>query len=97
MEFITLHPWFLKMKSLFLLGAPVLELDEEYWTIRDSILQMELLIIRMLNFSTAITHPHKYLLHYMKSLQEWFGVTTWNTMPVAKVAAGYLQVNHLRS
>lgn len=28
----------------------------------------------------------------MKSLQEWFGPNVWNSMPIAKTAAAFLQV-----
>lgn len=34
------------------------------------------------------------MLHYMKSLQDWFGINTWNSLPVAKMAAAYLQDFH---
>lgn len=31
----------------------------------------------------------------MKTLQEWFGATVWNSMPIARSAAGFLQDFHL--
>lgn len=34
------------------------------------------------------------MLHYMKSLQDWFGQSVWNSMPVAKTAASFLQDFH---
>lgn len=40
-------------------GAPPLELSDEYWAIRDGIVQAELLITRMLKFDLNIVHPHK--------------------------------------
>lgn len=34
------------------------------------------------------------MLHYMKSLQEWFGSNVWNSNPVAKASAAFLQDFH---
>ena len=34
------------------------------------------------------------MLHYMKSLQDWFGQCAWNALPIAKCAASYLQDFH---
>lgn len=36
----------------------------------------------------------QYMLHYMITLQSWFGAKTWSALPVAKKAAGYLQDFH---
>lgn len=71
-----------------------LELGDEYWSMRDAIVQAELLITRMLKFDLSVTHPHKYLLHYMKSLQDWFGPNVWNSLPIAKTSAAFLQDFH---
>lgn len=79
---------------IFHLGSPPLELSDEYWAIRDAITQAELLITRMLKFDLNIVHPHKYMLHYIKSLQEWFSSNAWNTLPLAKTAAACLQDFH---
>lgn len=35
------------------------------------------------------------MLHYMKTLQEWFSPNVWSTMPVARTAAACLQDFHL--
>lgn len=75
-------------------GAQPLELGDEYWSMRDTIVQAELFITRVLKFELTTVHPHKYMLHYMKSLQDWFGVKEWNAMPVAKTAASFLQDFH---
>lgn len=75
-------------------GSGPLELGDEYWSMRDAIVQAELLITRMLKFELNFTHPHKYMLYYMKSLQDWFGPTAWNAMPIAKTAAAFLQDFH---
>lgn len=70
-----------------------LDLGDEYWAIRDGLVQAELFITRMLNFNLTTVHPHKYLLHYMKSLQNWLGTAVWNSAPIAKTAAAFLQAN----
>lgn len=36
-----------------------LELGDEYWAMRDGIVQAELLIARMLKFDLNVVHPHK--------------------------------------
>ncbi|KAJ6636730.1 Cyclin-Q, partial [Pseudolycoriella hygida] len=71
-------------------GASPLELGDEYWAMRDGIVQAELLITRMLKFDMNIEHPHKYMLHYMLSLKDWFGANVWNSIPIAKTAASFL-------
>lgn len=40
-----------------------LELGDEYWAMRDAIVQAELLITRMLNFDLTVVHPHKVSRH----------------------------------
>ncbi|XP_015262768.1 PREDICTED: cyclin-related protein FAM58B-like [Gekko japonicus] len=45
-----------------------LELDTHFWELRDSIVQCELLMLRVLCFRVSFQHPHKYLLHYLLSL-----------------------------
>lgn len=75
-------------------GDPPLELNDDYWAIRDAISQAELLITRMLKFDMTFVHPHKYMLHYIKSLQEWIGSSVWNASPIAKTAAACLQDFH---
>lgn len=74
-----------------------LELGDEYWSMRDTIVQAELFITRIVKFDLTTMHPHKYMLHYMKSLQNWFGVKEWNSLPVAKTAASFLQDFHQSS
>jgi hypothetical protein len=38
---------------------PPLELDATYWALRDSVVQCELLIVRVLRFNVTFDHPHK--------------------------------------
>lgn len=40
-------------------GSQPLELSDEYWAMRDGIVQAELLITRMLKFDLNVVHPHK--------------------------------------
>lgn len=55
-------------------GSSPLEIGEEYWNMRDGIVQAELLIMRILKFEVSIIHPHKYMLHYLKSMEGIFVV-----------------------
>ena len=50
------------------------DLGDEYYAIREAIVQAELLLLRMINFKVQVEHPHKYLLHYLKSLK---GIHIW--------------------
>ena len=40
-------------------GSAPLECDKEFWDLRDSVVQCELLILRQLNFHVSFEHPHK--------------------------------------
>lgn len=40
-------------------GSQPLELGDQYWSMRDAIVQAELLIMRMLKFQVTPIHPHK--------------------------------------
>ncbi|KAF4524293.1 hypothetical protein B566_EDAN005349 [Ephemera danica] len=73
-------------------GSPPLELGDEYWNMRDAIVQAELLMMRVLKFEVSCTHPHKYLLHYLKTLEDWFDPCAWKKLPIAKAAASFLQL-----
>ncbi|XP_022211642.1 cyclin-Q [Drosophila obscura] len=75
-------------------GSAPLDLNDEYWSMRDAIVQAELLITRTLGFDLNIDLAHKYLLYYMKTLQDWVGADVWNSVPIAKAAASYLQDFH---
>jgi cyclin-Q len=48
-----------------------LECDNRYWTIRDSIVKCELLLLRMLRFRVSVLLPHRYLTCYLKTLCDW--------------------------
>ncbi|XP_018570959.1 cyclin-Q [Anoplophora glabripennis] len=75
-------------------GSSPLEIGDEYWNMRDAIVQAELLIMRVLKFEVGTTHPHKYMLHYLKSMEGWLGKEQWETIPVASASAAFLQDFH---
>ncbi|KAJ8972354.1 hypothetical protein NQ317_008764 [Molorchus minor] len=75
-------------------GSSPLEIGDEYWNMRDAIVQAELLIMRILKFEVGTIHPHKYMLHYLRSMEAWLGKEQWETIPVAKAAAAFLQDFH---
>ncbi|KAE8746674.1 hypothetical protein FOCC_FOCC006658 [Frankliniella occidentalis] len=78
-------------------NAPPLELNSDYWNLRDSIVQAELLLMRMLRFEVTPEYPHKYMFHYLKSLQGWFEADQWRRIPLAKASIAFLQDFHLDS
>lgn len=61
----TRHPSHVPSFLLFLphryfnSGSAPLECDKEFWDLRDSVVQCELLILRQLNFYVSFEHPHK--------------------------------------
>jgi hypothetical protein len=44
-------------------GSQPLDLGDQYWSMRDAIVQAELLIMRMLKFQVTPVHAHK-VMHY---------------------------------
>ncbi|KAF2350700.1 Cyclin N-terminal [Trinorchestia longiramus] len=70
--------------------APPLML-EPYFTLRDSLTQAELLLMRSLGFKLKIDLPHKYILHYMQSLEDWLGKASLESIPVKETAWSILQ------
>lgn len=56
-------------------GSVPLELGDEYWNMRDAIVQAELLIMRMLKFEVTVVHPHKVSgSFHCKNGEKWFHV-----------------------
>ncbi|XP_064606493.1 cyclin-Q-like isoform X2 [Liolophura sinensis] len=74
-----------------------LEIGDDYWAIRKSVAQCELFIMRMLNFKVVFSHPHKYMLHYIKSLRDWFEPYQWERLPVARTAWALLRDSYYDS
>lgn len=50
-----------------------LEMNNFFWDLRNTIVDCELIILRVLKFKTHYVYPHKYLLYYLRSLLEWIG------------------------
>ncbi|XP_071810585.1 cyclin-Q-like [Asterias amurensis] len=68
-----------------------LEIGKRYWDLRESVVNCELLLIRMLKFNPKVTLPHKYLVHYLKSLGDWIEPDVWKTTPISKMAWAMLR------
>ncbi|KAG8227353.1 hypothetical protein J437_LFUL003342 [Ladona fulva] len=75
-------------------GSAPLELGDEYWNMRDAIVQAELLLMRMLKFEVTCVHPHKYMFHYLKTLEGWFNKADWRKVPLVQASASFLQDFH---
>jgi len=68
-----------------------LALGDQYWNTRDAIVHAELLVLRMVKFQVKFSHPHKYLLHYLKSLRDWISTEVWAKYPIARTSWSMLQ------
>jgi len=71
-----------------------LDLGEAYWAARDSIVQTELLLIRILSFDLTIQHPQKFLVHYLRTLEKITGGEEWTKIPVARTSWATVQDFH---
>uniref|UniRef100_A0A8C5WLT3 Cyclin-Q n=1 Tax=Leptobrachium leishanense TaxID=445787 RepID=A0A8C5WLT3_9ANUR len=72
-------------------GSEPLEVDSKFWELRDSIVQCELLMLRLLNFRVSFQHPHKFLLHYLLSLKNWMNRHSWDRSPIATASWALLR------
>ncbi|CAH1784858.1 unnamed protein product [Owenia fusiformis] len=70
---------------------PPLEIGETYWTLRDGVVNFELFMMRVLKFQVKFIHPHKYVLHYYKSLSDWLHPQTVNHVPILTTAWALLR------
>ncbi|XP_038841629.1 cyclin-Q [Salvelinus namaycush] len=68
-----------------------LNCDGEFWDLRDSVVQCELLVLRQLNFHVSFRHPHKYLLHYLLSVKSLVNRHAWSRTPVAETTWALLR------
>ncbi|XP_014257477.1 cyclin-Q-like isoform X2 [Cimex lectularius] len=75
-------------------GSSSLDLKEEYWARRDSVVQAEFLIMRVLRFETKRLMPHTYLLHYLATLRTWIPKGTWDAVPICQASLAFLQDLH---
>jgi len=63
-----------------------LEIGTTYWKLRDSITTCELMLLRLFAFNVSFKTPHKYVLHFLKSLEDWStNYTTWRDSHVSSV------------
>uniref|UniRef100_A0A8C4Q844 Cyclin-Q n=1 Tax=Eptatretus burgeri TaxID=7764 RepID=A0A8C4Q844_EPTBU len=76
--------------------AQPLDLGPRYWELRDSLVQCEFLVLRVLGFKLTFDHPHRYLLYYLMSLRDWLGHTPWSKVPVAETAWALVRDSGLR-
>lgn len=60
----TLHP-----------QRPQLRISDDYHRLRNTLMDCELFLIRILGFRFQFNHPNKYLLHYLDTLSKWMAIT----------------------
>lgn len=68
-------------------------LDNEHWMnpFRDTIVQCEMFIMRVLHFDVVNSvMPHIYLLNYIKTLEGWFNAKTICKIPITKCSISLL-------
>eukprot|EP01104_Vermistella_antarctica_P008198 TRINITY_DN2049_c1_g1_i1.p1 TRINITY_DN2049_c1_g1~~TRINITY_DN2049_c1_g1_i1.p1 ORF type:complete len:359 (-),score=132.58 TRINITY_DN2049_c1_g1_i1:399-1475(-) len=46
-----------------------LSIGNDYWQLRDAVVEQEQKVLRALSYDLHVEHPHKHLLNYVKSLQ----------------------------
>eukprot|EP00112_Aurelia_sp_Birch-Aquarium-sp1_P021369 Seg5742.1 transcript_id=Seg5742.1/GoldUCD/mRNA.D3Y31 product=Cyclin-Q protein_id=Seg5742.1/GoldUCD/D3Y31 len=68
-----------------------LEIGGRYWSLRDSVLNCELFILRVLNFDVSFESPHMYLQSYLNSLKNWVAPPEWNKSNVSQLSWNLLQ------
>lgn len=68
-----------------------LDIGVSYWCQRENLVQCELYVIRALRFHVSFTHPHKFLLHYLKSVYDWLDPVVKQKVPVATTAWAILR------
>eukprot|EP00095_Tigriopus_kingsejongensis_P010847 maker-scaffold1333_size47127-snap-gene-0.8 protein:Tk10847 transcript:maker-scaffold1333_size47127-snap-gene-0.8-mRNA-1 annotation:"hypothetical protein SINV_15999" len=66
-------------------------LDREYYAIRESLTQAELLVLRVVGFHVRFDHAHQYLLAYLPPLSQWLGSELCDSYPLAPTAWTLLQ------
>ncbi|GAB6020221.1 hypothetical protein CHUAL_002942 [Chamberlinius hualienensis] len=71
--------------------AKPLELGDEYFNLRDTFVNLELMLLRALRFQVNFQHPHKYLLQYFSSLSSWIESDIWKNQPVLQTALAFIQ------
>ncbi|ESP03570.1 hypothetical protein LOTGIDRAFT_237668 [Lottia gigantea] len=72
-------------------NKPPLDIGETFWSLRESVASSELLILRSLRFKVVFSQPHKFVLHYLKFLKDWFDPHDWDTIPISKTSWAFLR------
>lgn len=72
-------------------SEPPLDIGSTYTALRESVIQCELFLLRALGFQVSIDHPHKYLMHYLKSLYDWLDKDTVRKVSIAQTAWAMLR------
>ncbi|XP_068694246.1 cyclin-Q-like isoform X1 [Montipora capricornis] len=57
-----------------------LDVGSLYWELHDSLVNCELMMLRTLQFHVTFNNPHKYLLHYLKSLEDWLAEESFDAI-----------------
>lgn len=68
-----------------------LEVGPLYWELHDSVANCELMMLRALQFHVAFNNPHKYLLHYLNSLEDWLDKESTSTSSVSQLSWSFLE------
>ncbi|CAL8089333.1 unnamed protein product [Orchesella dallaii] len=76
-------------------NTPPLDLGEVYYAFRGAIFQAELLMMRILKFEIVREQPHKFLTHYLKTIEEWVGYDASYKQPIARTSWAVLQDFHM--
>ncbi|CAG7734187.1 unnamed protein product [Allacma fusca] len=77
--------------------AELLDMDEKYFAYKNGIVQSELFMMRILEFQVNYTHPHRYLVHYLRELQHWMGYENVCSNTIFRTAWSFLQDFHHNS
>lgn len=65
---------------------PPLDIGPVYWSLRDSISHLEMILLRFLQFKVTVDHPHRYMLHYLDSLNSWLHCDRQDKFLLARIA-----------
>lgn len=59
---------------------------DPYFELRDSLVEAELLLMRMLKFDLSVDLPLKYLLFFLNALKDWLGDTVFENFPILNIS-----------
>ena len=69
---------------------PPLEISKTYWNLRDSLVDLELILLRLFAFEVEADPPQRYLVHYIKTLQDWLGVEEMQRSNISQASWNFL-------